>query len=79
MLTTVLSGKARECDLCLTRKLFLNKTAQYISSLTDLFTRPKINKLSNCSAHTDFYVREGYFAAEILFLTKFPHCYNYCQ
>ena len=31
MLTTVLSEKARECDLCLTRKFFLNKTAQYIS------------------------------------------------
>ena len=31
MLTTVLSEKARECDLRLTRKFFLNKTAQYIS------------------------------------------------
>jgi len=27
----------------------------------------------------DFYVIEGYIAAEILFLTKFPHSYNYCQ
>lgn len=41
-------------------------------SLTDLFTQPKINKLSNCSAHMDFYAREGYFAAKILFLPNFP-------
>ena len=47
MLTTVLSGKARECNLCLTRKFFLNKTAQYISldcSFTYGFVPPTKNK-----------------------------------
>lgn len=48
-------------------------------SLTDLFKRPKPNKLSKTVLHIWMSENVIWLAAVIFCLTKSLHCYNYCQ